>query len=77
MSEPIAAAPKPATYTPEVTPVGTLNVMCDGPVFSRHPRVYLAMVDDTRGRPTQVVCPYCSHIFKYDDRLAGPEAHGH
>lgn len=77
MSEPIAATPKPATYTPEVTPTGQTKVVCDGPVFSRHPRVYLAMVDDRRGRPTQVVCPYCSHIFKFDDRLVEKGSSGH
>lgn len=41
------------------------RVACDGPAFSKHPRVYLTMVDDAQGNPTSVVCPYCSRVFLY------------
>lgn len=34
------------------------EVQCDGPKFSKHPRVYLNM-----GNEDFVVCPYCSRKF--------------
>jgi uncharacterized Zn-finger protein len=43
-----------------------LRVACDGPQFSKHPRVYLTMVDDAAGKPSFVVCPYCSRVYLYD-----------
>ncbi|HEX2859951.1 MAG TPA: zinc-finger domain-containing protein [Alphaproteobacteria bacterium] len=54
---------------------GDLRVMCDGPHFSKHPRVYLTMVDDAEGKPSFVVCPYCSRVYEYDARLAMPGSH--
>jgi uncharacterized Zn-finger protein len=69
MSEPIAAANKP-----EVVTTQQRRVVCDGPSFSKHPRVYLTMVDDAEGRPTHVVCPYCSRTFVYQ---GGGQAEGH
>ena len=63
MAEPILADNKD-----DVTVVDTLRVACDGPSFSRHPRVYLTMVDDANGKPEHVVCPYCSHVFRYSGK---------
>lgn len=71
MAEPIIPAPKA-----EVEETGSRRVACNGPAFSRHPRVYLMMVDDAEGKPYNVVCPYCSRVYKYNARLAQPEA-GH
>lgn len=68
MSEPIAIGSKVETVQ-----VGTLKVACDGPSFSKHPRVYLTMVDDAKGRPVDVVCPYCSRVFVYGAALAQAE----
>ena len=53
MSEPIKATNK------EVTEVTSKKAHCDGPEFSGHPRIYLDMGDEK-----QVVCPYCSRVFK-------------
>lgn len=72
MSEAIAPSLKPAAFKGEVTQTGSLRVVCSGPSFSRHPRVYLTMVDDVEGRPSHVVCPYCSHTFRYEASLARP-----
>lgn len=60
MSEPIRADAKD-----DVLAVKERRVACDGPADGRHPRVYLTMVDDAAGNPTQVVCPYCSKVFVY------------
>lgn len=35
------------------------EVSCDGPEFSKHPRVYLNM-----GKEVYVVCPYCSRHYE-------------
>jgi uncharacterized Zn-finger protein len=64
MSEPIT----PTNIETQAT--GERKVACDGPSFSKHPRVYLTMVDDADGAPVDVVCPYCSRVFKYDAALA-------
>mgnify|MGYP002777545682 FL=1 len=42
----------------EVMTVTRRKVHCDGPEFSKHPRIYL-----TIGPDGQVVCPYCSRQF--------------
>jgi uncharacterized Zn-finger protein len=55
---------------------GDLRVACDGPQFSKHPRVYLTMVDNAAGQPSFVVCPYCSRVYLYDAKLAKPSS-GH
>ena len=60
MAEPILVGNKD-----DVVVVEQLRVACDGPSFSRHPRVFLTMGDDARGKPDHVVCPYCSRVFKY------------
>ncbi|MFZ2620227.1 MAG: zinc-finger domain-containing protein [Alphaproteobacteria bacterium] len=62
------------TTKDDVTPTTHRRVVCDGPVGSRHPRVYLTMVDDLAGKPSHVVCPYCSKVFKYIGN-GQPEAH--
>lgn len=62
---------------PEVITTGSLRVACDGPVFSKHPRVYLTMVDNAQGQPVDVVCPYCSRVYMYDAKQAGSGAHAH
>jgi len=36
----------------------TRKVACDGPEFSKHPRIYL-----TIGTAGEVTCPYCSRHF--------------
>ena len=71
MSEPIETQQKE-----DVTVTNKLRVVCDGPATGRHPRVYLTMVDDAHGHPDHVVCPYCSHVFRYQAAPgAGPEGH--
>ncbi len=70
MSEPIRTENKA-----EITHTGALRVACTGPTFSKHPKVYLTMVDDEKGKPDHVVCPYCSHVFKHDAKLATTGAH--
>ena len=72
MSEAITTNLKPAAFKGEVTRTGSLRVTCSGPVFSKHPQVYLTMVDDAAGHPTHVVCPYCSHTFVFDASLSKP-----
>lgn len=58
---------EPITPTnPQTTVTHQRRVVCDGPTTSKHPRVYLTMVDDAHGNPTHVVCPYCSHVFTYE-----------
>lgn len=68
MSEPIAVVNKDDVVVAE-----SLRVACDGPAFSKHPRVYLTMVDDAAGKPVDVVCPYCSRVFVYGG--TGRDAH--
>lgn len=75
MSEAITTDLKPAAFKGETTRTGHLRVVCSGPAFSKHPKVYLTMVDDAQGRPAHVVCPYCSHTFDYDATLAKPGSH--
>ena len=60
MAETILSAKKSDVVTTD-----KLRVACDGPVFSKHPRVYLIMVDDEQGQPHEVVCPYCSRVHVY------------
>lgn len=49
------------TAVSEVVRTRHTHVACDGPSFSKHPRVYLGMTDEGK-----VVCPYCSRQFVYD-----------
>ena len=49
----------------EVIETNQKRVACDGPEFSKHPRVYLTMGDDGT-----VVCPYCSRVHKYNAKAA-------
>ncbi len=72
MAEPITPEGKD-----DLTKVGTLRVACSGPAWGRHPKVFLSMVDDAQGRPSHVVCPYCSHRFVYEPKLAKQAAGGH
>ena len=69
MAEPILVGQKD-----DVVVVNTLRVACDGPVFSKHPRVFLTMVDNAAGKPEHVVCPYCSRVFEY---VGTGESFGH
>jgi len=48
----------------EETLTNLKRVACDGPDDGRHPRVYLDI--DESGT---VVCPYCSHVFRFDARV--------
>ena len=47
----------------EVIKVTSEKIHCDGPEFSKHPRVYLTLKGGEEG---EVVCPYCSRIFRLD-----------
>ena len=49
--------------------IGVKEFQCMGatPPFD-HPHVYLDM-----GHEAQIVCPYCSTLFRFDDRLAPTE----
>jgi uncharacterized Zn-finger protein len=69
MAEPITPANKP-----DVTKTGQLRVQCGGPAWGRHPKVFLSLVDDAKGQPSHVVCPYCSHTFVYEAKLASHTA---
>jgi len=51
----------PDQRDPETVFTEKRKVACDGPEFSRHPRIYLNMAADN-----QIFCPYCSRLFKYD-----------
>jgi hypothetical protein len=35
------------------------------------------MVDDAKGHADHVVCPYCSRVYHYSEKLAAAEHHGH
>ncbi|WP_068085502.1 zinc-finger domain-containing protein [Polycladidibacter stylochi] len=50
--------------------IGAKEFMCIGanPPFD-HPHIFLDM-----GAETQVVCPYCSTLYKYDDKLSAHDA---
>jgi uncharacterized Zn-finger protein len=64
MSEAISVAQKTA-----IIRTGERRVACGGPASGRHPKVFLTMVDDAKGQPSHVVCPYCSQVFQYDKSL--------
>ena len=44
--------------THDIVKVNQKRVVCDGPEFSKHPRVYLTIDGD------EVVCPYCGRIYQ-------------
>ncbi len=67
MSEAITVAEKTA-----IIRTGERRVACGGPASGRHPKVFLTMVDDTKGQPSHVVCPYCSQVFQYDKSMSKP-----
>jgi uncharacterized Zn-finger protein len=48
-----------------VIEIGAQEFMCVGalPPFD-HPHVFLDMGDDT-----EIICPYCSTLYRYDSRL--------
>lgn len=69
MSEPITPHNAETVATPHK------RVACDGPTFSKHPRVYLTMVDDAAGNPASVVCPYCSRVFLYAPNEDAADTH--
>lgn len=45
----------------EITYINTEKAFCDGPEFSKHPRVFLTVKGTEKN---EVVCPYCGHVFK-------------
>jgi uncharacterized Zn-finger protein len=53
-----------------VVEIGAKEFMCEGakPPFD-HPHVYLDMGDET-----EIVCPYCSTLFRYNPSLGSNEA---
>jgi len=53
-----------------VVEIGAKEFMCEGakPPFD-HPHVYLDMGDEN-----EIVCPYCSTLFRYDHALTPHEA---
>jgi uncharacterized Zn-finger protein len=54
----------------EVIFIGTKEFMCMGALPPQdHPHVYLDM-----GDATEIVCPDCSTLFKFDARLKNNEA---
>ena len=55
MSENIQATTGDILYT------DAERVACDGPDFSKHPRVYLTLKG---GVENEVVCPYCGKTFR-------------
>ncbi len=55
-SKPVVLRGRPA----EVFYTDKPKVSCDGPDFSRHPRIYLTIPTEQ----SQVFCPYCSRVFK-------------
>jgi len=50
--------------------IGSREFMCIGaaPPFD-HPHIYLDM-----GSAAEIVCPYCSTLYKFDPRLKGGES---
>jgi uncharacterized Zn-finger protein len=54
---------KPTTN--EIEYVSSAKIVCDGPKFSKHPRVFLT-VDG--GAKNEVVCPYCGRVFKKEQK---------
>ncbi|NBV54150.1 MAG: zinc-finger domain-containing protein [Proteobacteria bacterium] len=73
MAEPITPQTAPAQSNPVQT--GQMRVACGGPAHGRHPKVFLTMVDDKNGKPSHVVCPYCSQAFHYNPTLATKTNH--
>lgn len=59
MAEPIAAT------NAETIRTSNKKVWCDGPEFSKHPRIYLTTEDNLQHT---VVCPYCSRTFIHDPK---------
>lgn len=54
---------------PEIR-IGATEFRCIGATPPQdHPHIYLDM-----GESKMIVCPYCSTLFRYDDRLAPDEA---
>tara|TARA_R110000868_G_scaffold218576_1_gene468939 strand:+ start:84359 stop:84547 length:189 start_codon:yes stop_codon:yes gene_type:complete len=49
----------------KVSYIATEKVACDGPKFSKHPRVYLTVKG---GKENEVVCPYCGHTFRKEEK---------
>jgi uncharacterized Zn-finger protein len=50
--------------------IGTREFMCMGALPPQdHPHVYLDM-----GDAAEIVCPYCSTLFKFDSKLKANEA---
>lgn len=43
--------------------VNAPKAMCDGPEFSKHPRVFLKFEHG------QVTCPYCGNDFRQSERV--------
>ncbi len=64
MAEPILANAQSndVIYTTET------RVACGGPAEGPHPKVYLTLEKADNGE-VEVVCPYCSRIFRHDDRM--------
>ncbi|MAI08606.1 MAG: zinc-finger domain-containing protein [Magnetococcales bacterium] len=51
--------------TEEIEYVSVAKVACDGPKFSKHPRVFLTVDGGTQN---EVVCPYCGKVFKKEQK---------
>jgi len=53
-----------------VIEIGAREFMCEGELAPfDHPHVFLDMGDDT-----EIICPYCSTLYRYDRSLAANEA---
>ena len=46
----------------ELSFITSPKAICDGPKIGRHPRVFLTVKG---GIENEVVCPYCSHTFRF------------
>jgi uncharacterized Zn-finger protein len=62
-------APASLNAAPERLVSKTRKVVCDGPEFSKHPRIYLSI-----GAEGEVTCPYCSRQFVL---VADPQDEAH
>lgn len=59
-SDPSPTPQMPKEHKPEVIFTDKRQVVCAGPSFSNHPKVWLKVPEEEG----QVFCPYCSRLFK-------------
>lgn len=59
-SDPAPRPQMPEGREEEIFYTDKRHFACDGPEFSKHPRVFLTIPDEQ----TQIYCPYCSRLYK-------------